>query len=55
MNRAKGEHGDSRGDNCDGDEVFESRWGPRGSGTDALVQVGEEVFVLGRADVPDLM
>lgn len=51
MNRAKGEHSDSRGDNCDGDEEFERRWGSRGSGMDALVKVGEEVFVLGKVEV----
>lgn len=45
MNRAKGERSDSRGDNCDGDEGVERRWRTRGSGMNALVEVGEEVCV----------
>lgn len=51
MNRAKGEHSGSRGDNCDDDEGFERRWRTRRSGIDALVEVREEVFVLGRVEV----
>lgn len=51
MNRAKGEHSDCRGDNCDGDEWFERRWRTRCSGMDALVEVGEEIFVLGKVQV----
>lgn len=51
VNRARGEHGDSRGDGCEGDEVLERGWGTRSSGMGALEQVGEEDFVLGRVEV----
>ena len=51
VNRARGEHGDSRGDCCDSDEVFDRGCGTRSSGMGALVQVGEEDFVWGTVEV----